>query len=200
MLNAEQIARYHRDGYVVPDFRVPDETLASIREDHAGLIARHPRFADYCPTVLAYDVGFLEYARIPAILDMVEQIVGPDIALWNSSFFAKPAPRQAHALAPGRRVLADPAARDLHGVDRARRFDDRERLPARHSRARITARNCALTATIGQDVALNQELDTAEYDEANAVDLVLEAGQIRCTISSWCTAPSPTGRRTRAAA
>ena len=26
----------------------------------------------------------------PQILDMVEQLIGPDIALWNMSFFAKP--------------------------------------------------------------------------------------------------------------
>ena len=28
---------------------------------------------------------------IPNILDMAEQLIGPDIALWNMSFFAKPA-------------------------------------------------------------------------------------------------------------
>ena len=36
----------------------------------------------------------------------------------------------AHAVAPGRRVLADPSAGHLHGLDRAGRLDPRERLPA----------------------------------------------------------------------
>ena len=35
--------------------------------------------------------AFLEFARTPGILDMVEQLIGSDFALWNSSFFAKPA-------------------------------------------------------------------------------------------------------------
>ena len=46
---------------------------------------------NYCPTVLAYDLAFLNYVRIPQILDMVAQLIGEDFALWNSSFFAKPA-------------------------------------------------------------------------------------------------------------
>src|SRR5690606_26355136 len=91
MLSPDQIARYHRDGYVVPDFRVPEETLAAIRSRHAALLEREPRFRDYCATLLDYDAAFLDYADNPAILDMVEQIIGSDIALWNMSFFAKPA-------------------------------------------------------------------------------------------------------------
>lgn len=50
----------------------------------------HPEFEDYCGSILNYDLGFLNYARDPAILNMVEQCIGPDIAIWNSSFFAKP--------------------------------------------------------------------------------------------------------------
>ena len=51
---------------------------------------------------------------------MVAQLIGPDIALWNMSFFAKPAVNGKDALAPGRRLLADPPAGHLHGVDRSR--------------------------------------------------------------------------------
>ena len=91
MLDAEQIARYHRDGYVVPDFQMPEETLAEIRARHAALLQREPRFRDYCPMLLDYDLGFLDYCDNPRILDMVSQLIGPDIALWNTSFFAKPA-------------------------------------------------------------------------------------------------------------
>ena len=91
MLDSEQIARYHRDGYVVPDFRVPEETLAAIRARHAALLEREPQFHDYCPMLLDYDLGFLDYCDNAPILDMVSQLIGSDIALWNTSFFAKPA-------------------------------------------------------------------------------------------------------------
>ena len=41
--------------------------------------------------LLRYDLSFLNYTRDSNILDMVAQAIGPDIILWNSSFFAKPA-------------------------------------------------------------------------------------------------------------
>ena len=95
-LESAPCSRNHRfavtskDGYVIPDFRLGDEALAGIRHAHDRLIAKHPEFRDYCPAVLAFDTGFLNIARTPAILAMVEQLIGADFALWNSSFFAKP--------------------------------------------------------------------------------------------------------------
>jgi len=91
MLTEAEVDHYREVGFVVPDFRLPKKTIEAIRADHTRLITERPEFVDYCPTVLAYDLSFLNYARIPAIVDMVEQILGPDFALWNSSFFAKPA-------------------------------------------------------------------------------------------------------------
>ena len=91
MLTESELRNYHGKGFVVPDFRLSDETIDAIRADHERLLNRFPQFKDYCPTLLSYDVRFLDYARDDGILDMVEQILGPNIALWNSSFFAKPA-------------------------------------------------------------------------------------------------------------
>ena len=91
MLTPDEISRYETDGYVIPDFRLDEDAIEEIRGLHGRLLAKHPEFADYCPAVLAFDTGFLNIARMPAVLDMVEQLIGPDFALWNSSFFAKPA-------------------------------------------------------------------------------------------------------------
>ena len=90
-LSEAEVERYHEDGYVIPEYRLPEETLQDIRADYDRLLARHPEFRDYCPMLLRYDLSFLNYARDPNILDMVAQVIGPDIILWNSSFFAKPA-------------------------------------------------------------------------------------------------------------
>ena len=76
MLTEDELRRYEIDGYVIPDFRLGDDVLDCIRDSHDRLLARHPEFADYCPAVLAYDTGFLDVARTPAILDRVEQLVG----------------------------------------------------------------------------------------------------------------------------
>lgn len=91
MLTESELHRYHEDGFVVPNYRLSNTTIEAIQASHRRLLDSYPQFADYCPTLLNYDTSFLDYARDDGILDMVAQIIGPDIALWNSSFFAKPA-------------------------------------------------------------------------------------------------------------
>ena len=179
MLTESQLQQYYEDGYVVPDYRLPDDTLIAIRADHDRLIARHPEFRDYCPTVLAYELSFLNHARIPEILDMVEQVLGSDFALWNSSFFAKPALdgratpwHQDGEYWPIRPVATctvwmaiDPATvangclKFIRGSHKQKRLLQHETNPRK-------------------DLTLNQELLPSEFDESKAVNLELEAGQI----------------------
>lgn len=179
MLTEEQVARYHEDGYVIPDFRLPPETLERIRDDHDRLLARCPQFRDYCSCLLAHDVGFLEYARTPEIVDMVSQVIGPDVALWNMSFFAKPARvgrkvpwHQDGEYWPVRPLgtctvwLAVDDATPENGCLRFMRGSHRSRRLARH------------TTNDSPDLALNQEIEKSAYDEGRAIDLALEAGQM----------------------
>ena len=179
MLSAEQIARYHRDGYVIPDFRVPEDALATIRAQHASLLEREPRFRDYCPTLLDYDPAFLDYADDPAILDMVAQLIGPDIALWNMSFFAKPAlsGKRTPWHQDGEYWPIQPLATCTVWLA----VDDStpENGCLRVIRGSHTARALRAHNTLASDdVTLTQELDPSEYDEADAVDIVLKAGQV----------------------
>ena len=80
-LSKAEIERYYDDGYVIPDYRLSKETLQDIRSDHDRLIERHPEYRDYCPMLLRYDLSFLNYARDPNILDMVEQVMGAPFIL-----------------------------------------------------------------------------------------------------------------------
>ena len=179
MLSPREIEQYHEDGYVIPSFRLPEDMLEDIRGHHERLIDRHPEFLNYCPSLLAYDLAFLNYARIPAILDMVEQVIGPDIALWNSSFFAKPAHNgfatpwhqdgeywPLRPLATCTVWIAVDAATPENGCLRIIRGSHKaRRLRAHHTNS-------------APDLTLNQEMNEDEYDPADAVDLVLEAGQV----------------------
>ncbi len=182
MLSAEQIAHYHDKGYVFPDIRLPEETLEAIRTDHSRLLAEHPEhpeFRDNCPALLSYDLGFLNYARNPAILDMVEQLIGPDIALWNMSFFAKPAHdgkrtpwHQDGQYWPIRPlatcsvwIAVDDATRE-NGCMRFIPGSHRDRLLRKHDQRD------------DRSLTLQQELRPGEFDETEAIDVVLEAGQI----------------------
>jgi ectoine hydroxylase-related dioxygenase (phytanoyl-CoA dioxygenase family) len=179
MLTEADLAHYAENGFVIPDFRLPMETIEAIRRDHDRLIAKHPEFVDYCPTVLAYDLTFLNYARVPEIADMVEQILGPDFALWNSSFFAKPAfkGRKTPWHQDGEYWPIRPVATCTVwiAVDEATTENGCLRVIRGSHKARRLFRHATNEA---KNLTLNQELVPEEYDERDAVDLVLQCGQI----------------------
>ena len=179
MLTEKQVNQYRNDGFVVPDFRLDDEALADIRAAHERLLAKHPQFSDYCPAVLAFDLGFMNIARQPEILNMVEQLIGADFALWNSSFFAKPARvgtktpwHQDGEYWPIRPlatcsvwIAVDPSTPE-NGCLRV--------IPGSHRRRELGKHDYN-----GADgLSLPLEIRQDEYDESTAQDIVLERGQI----------------------
>jgi ectoine hydroxylase-related dioxygenase (phytanoyl-CoA dioxygenase family) len=179
VLTDAQIAHYHETGFVIPDFRLPTETLERIRDDHDRLLARHPQFQDYCSSLLAFDVGFLEYARTPEIVEMVAQLIGPDVALWNMSFFAKPARvgRKVPWHQDGEYWPVRPLATCTVwlAVDEARLDNGCLRfMPGSHKSRRLAPH----TTNPSPDLALHQEIEREAFDEEAAFDLVLEAGQM----------------------
>jgi hypothetical protein len=179
MLTEAQVAQYHEDGYVIPDFVMPDDVIESIQTRHAALLEKHPEFRDYCPAILQYDEGFADYCRNDEILDMVEQVIGPDIALWNSSFFAKPAGNgkatpwhqdgeywPIRPLATCTVWLAVDDATPENGCLRIIKGSHKNKDLLKHE------------TNPSDNLTLNQELLKTEYDESKAVDLVLKRGQI----------------------
>lgn len=180
MLNSEQIEHYHEQGYVISDFQMPDSVLDRVKERHAALVERRPDFRNYCPALLDQDEAFVEICDNAVILDMVAQLIGPDIALWNSSFFAKPALNGQRTpwhqdgkfwpirpLATCTAWLAVDDATIENGCLRIIRGSHKDRAIKAHNALNEDA-----------DVTLFEELDPSTYDEADAVDLVLKAGQI----------------------
>lgn len=179
MLSQAELARYHEDGWVVPDFRLPDSAVAEIRAAQERLVARNPEFADYCPSLLAHDLAFLNYARTPEIVEMVGQILGEDFALWNSSLFAKPAYKGSRTpwhqdgeywpirpIATCTAWIALDDSTPENGCLRVINGSHRQRRLYRHK------------TNDGPGLSLNQELEPAEYDERDARDIVLKAGQL----------------------
>jgi hypothetical protein len=104
-LTEPEIETYRRDGLVIPSaYRLPDSTLARIDRLYRKLLEDNrgrPGFsADFIlgphlDADGAYgvrgDPEWLEFARIPEILDMIEQLIGPDLILWGMTIFGKPA-------------------------------------------------------------------------------------------------------------
>jgi hypothetical protein len=183
----EEIARFHAEGLVIPDYRIPDALLASMRAEVDQLIARNP---DVRPEQLsgAHNpwgqssrlVGsqtFLEFCMFPEILDMVEQLIGPDIVLWGSQLFCKPAGHgmavpwhqdgQYWPLDPLATVTVRLAIEDSIPENGCMRY-----LPGSHQSRRLERHEI----TSASNVALKQEL--SEIDETQAKDDILHAGQI----------------------
>ncbi len=180
MLTEAQIAQYHDKGYVIPEqFNIGEEALEDLRTRHAKLVEKHPEFYNYCSHVLAFDLAFLNYARHPEILKMVEQVIGPDFALWNSSFFAKPA--NGGLRTPWHQDGEYWPVRPLATCTVWIAVDDSTPengclriIPGSHKERRLRAHH----TYEGTDVTLNQELNEDEFDENTAVDMVLKAGQV----------------------
>ena len=179
MLTQQEVQRYRDEGYVTPDFRLSESVLEDIKQAHQRLLHRHPEFSDYCSAVLAFDTWFLNIARIPEILDMVGQVIGNDIALWNSSFFAKPARVGTKTpwhqdgeywpiepLATCTVWIAVDASTTENGCLRV--------IPGSHKNQRLAKHN----KSDEENIALDLELDQNEFEASEAVDIVLEPGQI----------------------
>jgi len=178
-LSDAQLAKYHEAGFVIPDYRLSEATLTKIRTAHSRFIERYPGFSDYCPALLPLEPGFLEFARDETILNMVGQVLGDNFALWNSSFFAKPA--RVGTRTPWHQDGEYWAMRPLANCTVWMAIDDATPengclrvIPGSHRDK--TLRQHEVNNAPG--LALNQELTQNEFEESDAVDMVMEAGQI----------------------
>ncbi|MFO1350960.1 MAG: phytanoyl-CoA dioxygenase family protein [Gammaproteobacteria bacterium] len=100
-LSDAELSAYREDGLVAPVLRLPAELLGQMRGALERLLAANPELAPeglVCPHIPNGKPGGAEaaaewfgFCSNPAILDLVEQVLGPDIILWGSQVFCKPA-------------------------------------------------------------------------------------------------------------
>lgn len=107
-LTADEITRYRREGWVVPQWRLPAAQVATMREALDELLRRNPgvrpeklvsahveRGADPDATDNGEGVrgvsAFLDLARDSEIVDLVSDLIGNDVILWGAHVFCKPA-------------------------------------------------------------------------------------------------------------
>jgi len=100
-LSAAEVAKYHNDGYVIPEFRLSDTRVAALRSTLDEPIRFNP---DVRPErlVSAHLAGknaegvrgsreFLDLARDSDIVDLVSNVRGYDGILWGCQVFCEPA-------------------------------------------------------------------------------------------------------------
>ena len=183
-----RIAAYERDGLLVPPYRIPSGLLGRMRDSVEKLLRDNAAIAPeslVCPHIpygtthdAAAAAQWFEYASNSHILDLVEQLIGPDIILWGSQVFCKPAlsgkaipwhqDGQYWPIKPRATCSVWIAIDDATPGNGCMRY-----IPGSHASATVYAHRISGR----DDVVLNQEVEPELFDSSIARDDLLEAGQ-----------------------
>ena len=185
-LSSAQVEGYARDGFVSPVPALTREQAAHYREKLAAFEravggpltsdATDARYRSRTHVLLAWVHGLV---RHPAILDAVEQLIGPDILVYTSTWFIKEPESPAIAawhqdatyfgLRPYEHVTAWLALTDATAENGCMEF-----LPGSYRRGQLPHRAGVVAASVnraGQAV-------TIDVDDAPAVHAPLRAGEL----------------------
>jgi ectoine hydroxylase-related dioxygenase (phytanoyl-CoA dioxygenase family) len=188
-LSSEEVARFHEDGYVVPRTRLPDEVLAEMRQAYDRLLADNDGIASdimlgpHLEKPGAQGVKgsrqWLDFAARPEILDMAEQLIGPDIILWGTTIFGKPAgggketpwhqDGDYYPIRPLETLTVWIAIDDATPENGCMRF-----IPGSHKAREIFGHHWQEN----DGLTINLVCDEEHFDESTARDLVLRAGEM----------------------
>lgn len=188
-LTPDEITRYHRDGWVVPGFRLADARVSALQQALERLLALNPgvRPEKLVSAHVAGDNGegvrgvadFLALAMDRDIVDLVAGVIGEDIILWGCHVFCKPAgtgfetpwhqdghywPIRPLATCTAW-VALEPSTTD-NGCLRV--------IPGSHRDQRLHPH----LHEDRDDLTLNQRMADGSFDEREAVDIELEPGQM----------------------
>ena len=188
-LNPQEVQTYHCEGWLVPQWQLPAERAAQMRSALDELLRRNPgvRPEKLVSAHVDGDNGegvrgvadFLALARDPDIVELVSGVAGEDLILWGCHVFCKPAGdgfetpwHQDGHYWPIRPlatctvwVALEPSTRS-NGCLRV--------IPGSH-RAQQLHPHLHEDRT---DLTLNQRLAAGAFDEASAVDIELQPGQM----------------------
>ncbi len=186
-LTAAEVEHYKDHGYVIPQYRLPDPLVRRLRQSLDRLLATYTDVAQEDianPHMLPPNSGpdmnpFMAAAREPGVLDMLEQLIGPDLVLWITRVLCKPAAKgrevpwhQDGEYWPMRPLATCSVWIALDPVSTANgcmRF-----IPGSHQQQELYRHH----ATDRANLVLNLELDRDQFDESRAVNVELEPGQM----------------------
>ena len=188
-LHADEIAHYGTEGWVIPRFRLPDARVATMAAALDALLRDNPgvRPEKLVSAHVAGDNGegvrgsqaFLDLARDPEIVELVSGVLGEDLILWGCHVFCKPA-------AEG---YETPWHQDGHywpirPLANCTVWVALEESTAANGCLRVIPRSHAdrqLHEHLHEDrndLTLNQRIAPGAFDEASAVDLELQPGEM----------------------
>jgi len=90
MLTKLDIENYNKDGQITSSFKIDPDIITDIRKTMEKLFVDFPELGmDYVHSLIERDKKWLEFAKTPIVLDLVESVIGPDIIVWGSALFCK---------------------------------------------------------------------------------------------------------------
>ena len=187
-LSDADLDRFRRDGLIVSPARLSADRLEAMRESVQKLLRDNATLAPeslICPHIpygpthdAAAAARWFDYATDPFILDMVEQVIGPDIILWGSQVFCKPAGSgkeipwhqdgQYWPIRPLATCSVWIAIDDATPENGCMRY-----IPGSHA-GHVVMRH---RSSDRKDLVLDEEVEPDLFDASRAKDDVLEAGQ-----------------------
>lgn len=189
-LSDAQVASYKSDGFVVPGLTIPDAEFSPARAAAEHVIAANAGRADLIRQVTVpnrpgypADEGnpwheeLFKLALSPAVLDPVEQVLGPDIILFTAFMIAKPVGTGKEV--PWHQDGHYSPHRPLDGLTVWIALDDVDTgngcvrfVPKSHAEGLIPHYK-----EHRKDVSTNHNIDNRFFDPETAVDAVLKPGQ-----------------------
>jgi ectoine hydroxylase-related dioxygenase (phytanoyl-CoA dioxygenase family) len=180
-LGTEAVAQYRRDGFHFPVRVLSAEEARSYRDrlEAAERAAGGPLAGDRRHKVHLLYTWANQLARHPAILDAVEDVIGPDILCWSTTFFTKEAQSSAFVswhqdatywgLSTDDVITAWVAFADAPVESGAMKF-----WPGSHLKNQLEHRD-----TFDQNNLLTRGQEIAvDVPDGAGVDVVLEAGEM----------------------
>jgi hypothetical protein len=188
-LSAEEVTRYQHEGWVKPAWRLPHERVDAMRGALDDLIARNPgvRPEKLVSAHIEGDNGegvhgsaaFLELAQDPDIVELVSGVIGEDVILWGCHVFCKP-PVDGYETPwhqDGHYWPIRPLANCTVWV--ALEASDRGNgclrvIPGSHAARKLHEH----LHEDRNDLTLNQRMAAGSFEENEAVDVELAAGEM----------------------
>jgi len=188
-LSPDEIERYRAEGWVVPNFRLPAARVTAMVDALDALIHANPgvRPEKLVSAHVEGDNGegvrgsraFLDLARDPEIVDLVSGVVGDDVILWGCHVFCKPAGegyetpwhQDGHywPIRPLANCTVWVALEESTVENGCLRVIPRSHIGHRLHEHLHEDRT---------DLTLNQRMAAGSFDEASAVDIELQPGQM----------------------
>ena len=186
-LSDQELEHYREQGYVIPRYRLPAALLDRLRRAVDRVLASYTDVAQEDlanPHMIPPTEGpemnpFMEAARHPPVLDMVQRVLGPDLILWITRLLCKPAltGREVPWHQDGEYWLMRPLATcsvwiaidPVSTANGCMRF-----IPGSHNRQALYRHH----VTDRANLVLDLELDRDQFDESQAVNVELAPGQM----------------------